>query len=93
MLECQDLQIEMQESAYKCLNRFKDLSAFVVEDIVREHTVNDEEFLDFLDQCNGPTCNNIYDKDENITIFTSIDDNTISIDKVKRGDKRFEDFC
>lgn len=85
-----DFNIKITSAAEKNINRFKTLSAFEVEDIVRDGI--DEEFCNFLEECDGGVCHNIYNDENDITIFTEVDGNDISIVRVCRGDKQFEGF-
>lgn len=84
------MHTKLEDKAAKSINRFKYLSPYDVEDIVLEHS-QDEKFQEFLDECESDTYDNIYDKDNDITIFTQIekDSDIIKILDVKRGDKRF----
>ena len=81
----------LTDQAVKNINRFKHLSTFEVESYVENSYNNDESFQDFLDSCDGTMCSNLYDEDNNITIFTELDRDSeeIKVLGVEKGDVRF----
>lgn len=80
----------LTKQAIKNINRFKNLSPFEVEDYV-ESSYRDESFQDFLDNCEGKMCTNLYDENNDITIFTELDRGSeeIMVTGVRKGDVRF----
>ena len=82
------MNITFDDYAVKNIHRFKNLSEYEVEDIVR-NSIEDDEFQDYLEDCHSGVCSHIYNKDTNITVFIEIDDNDVTIKGVKRGDQRF----
>ena len=81
----------LTDQAVKNINRFKHLSTFEVENYVENSYNNDESFQDFLGNCDGTMCSNLYDEDNDVTIFTELDQDSeeIKVLGVKKGDVRF----
>ena len=87
------MKVIISEKAGKQINRFKYLTEYEVEEfILRE--IESEEFVDFLESCNSSICNEFYDKENKVTIFSEIDFNheELTVIEVRRGNLVGKDF-
>ena len=87
------MKIEFSTRAVNQINRFKYLTEYEVEDFLLEE-MESEDYQDFLDDCNSSVCNEFYDKENNITIFSEIDfdRDEVIVTEIRRGNLVGRDF-
>ena len=87
------MKIEFSTRAVNQINRFNYLTEYEVEDFLLEE-MESEDYQDFLDDCNSSVCNEFYDKENNITIFSEIDfdRDEVIVTEIRRGNLVGRDF-
>lgn len=66
------MEIEISEQAEKQINRFKNISIYDIEEFIQRE-IDSEDYQNFLDNCNSSICNEFYDKENHVTVFSKID--------------------
>ena len=84
------MEIRFSDYAEKKMNRFKYLNEYDVEDYVRDK-VEEDSFQDFLEECYGAVNNEFYYEDYDVTIYSTVKSNIVTIDDVRRGKPDFID--
>lgn len=78
------IEIRLSDYAQKRLNRFKYINEYDIIECV-EDNISEVSFQDFLEECDTAVNSEFYDEENKITIFTTIDDNEIIIEDIRRG--------
>lgn len=87
------MELEFSTKAMNQINRFKYLTEFDVEDFLLEE-IESDKYQDFLENCNSSVCNEFYDKENNVTVFSEVDFNRdkVTVIGVRRGNLVGKDF-
>lgn len=87
------MEVIASDKVVSQLNRFKNLSEYDIEDFVQEE-IESEDYQDFLNNCNSSICNEFYDRENNVTIFSEVDFDRkrITVTGIRRGNLVGKDF-
>ncbi len=77
------MQVKLADTAYKAINRFKNLSVWDVEEAAQRFI---EEAENFCEQAMGTACFECYDPENNVTLFCeSVNSSELVVYEVRRG--------